>query len=41
MRVVAVEYGYGGGTAPRSWNADAVIGRPLDLLEYLQPLPFA
>jgi 2-phosphoglycolate phosphatase len=35
MRVVAVEFGYGGGTAPRSWNADAVIGRPLDLLEYL------
>jgi len=35
MRVVAVEYGYCGDTPPHSWNADAVISRPLELLEYL------
>ncbi len=35
MRVVAVEYGYCGDASPHSWNADAVIARPLDLLEYL------
>jgi phosphoglycolate phosphatase len=35
MRVVAVEYGYCGDTSPHSWNADAVISRPLELLEYL------
>jgi phosphoglycolate phosphatase len=37
MRVVAVEYGYSavndGG--PRSWNPDAVIAQPLDLIEWL------
>jgi phosphoglycolate phosphatase len=37
MRVVAVAYGYSavndGG--PRSWNADAVIAQPLDLIEWL------
>jgi len=33
MRAVAVEWGYGAGL--RSWNADAVIARPQDLLEYL------
>ena len=33
MRCVAVEWGYGAGL--RSWNADAVIARPADLLDYL------
>ncbi len=37
MPVVAVEYGYLGAEngPPRSWNADAVIARPLDLLALL------
>ncbi len=33
MRAVAVEWGYGSGL--RSWNADAVIARPTDLMEWL------
>jgi phosphoglycolate phosphatase len=33
MRPVAVEWGYGQGL--HSWNADAVIERPLDLIEWL------
>jgi len=33
MRPVAVEWGYGSGL--RSWNADAVIARPQDLMEWL------
>jgi phosphoglycolate phosphatase len=33
MRPVAVEWGYGSGL--RSWNADAVISRPGDLMEWL------
>jgi phosphoglycolate phosphatase len=33
MRAVAVEWGYGSGL--RSWNADAVIARPRDLMEWL------
>ena len=33
MRCVAVQWGYGSGVS--SWNADAVIARPPDLLEYL------
>jgi phosphoglycolate phosphatase len=33
MRAVAVEWGYGSGL--RSWNADAVIARPGDLMEWL------
>lgn len=35
MVPVAVEYGYGGSDGPRSWNADVVIGTPLDLLPHL------
>ncbi len=37
MRPIAVEYGYGGSGSdgPRSWNADAVIGAPIDLLAHL------
>ena len=37
MGTVAVEYGYhsGGEAGPRSWNADRVIARPLDLIPYL------
>jgi phosphoglycolate phosphatase len=35
MRCVAVGWGYGSGIA--SWQADAVIGHPLDLVEYLGP----
>ena len=37
MGTVAVEYGYhsGGEDGPRSWNADRVIARPLDLIPYL------
>jgi len=34
MRAVAVEWGYGEGL--RSWNADAVIARPGDLMEWLE-----
>jgi phosphoglycolate phosphatase len=33
MRSVAVEWGYGSGL--RSWNADAVLARPRDLIEWL------
>jgi phosphoglycolate phosphatase len=33
MRAVAVEWGYGAGL--HSWNADAVIARPGDLIEWL------
>jgi phosphoglycolate phosphatase len=33
MRAIAVEWGYGSGL--RGWNADAVIGRPQDLMEWL------
>lgn len=33
MRCVAVEWGYGSGL--HAWNADAVIARPADLLEFL------
>ena len=33
MRAVAVEWGYGQGL--HSWNADAVIARPQDLIEWL------
>jgi phosphoglycolate phosphatase len=33
MRCIAVEWGYGSGLP--SWNADAVIARPPDLLEFL------
>jgi 2-phosphoglycolate phosphatase len=34
MGSIAVEYGYGGteNAGPRSWNADAVIARPIDLI---------
>jgi phosphoglycolate phosphatase len=37
MRAVAVEYGYHGvdNGAPRSWDADAVIAQPLDLIAIL------
>jgi len=36
MRAVAVEYGYlGTGSAPRDWNADAVIARATDLIPLL------
>ncbi len=37
MRSVAVQYGYHGidNGGPRSWNADAVIARPLDLIAQL------
>jgi phosphoglycolate phosphatase len=33
MRCVAVEWGYGSGL--HAWNADAVIARPADLLEFI------
>ena len=33
MQAVAVEYGYA--QAPRSWNADLVIARPMDLMSHL------
>jgi N-acetyl-D-muramate 6-phosphate phosphatase len=38
MRAIAVEYGYHGveNGGPRSWNADAVIAHPLDLLAQLE-----
>lgn len=36
MRSVAVEYGYlGTGSAPREWNAEAVIAQPTDLIALL------
>lgn len=37
MRCVAVQYGYHGtdNPGPASWNADAVISQPLELLEHL------
>lgn len=37
MVAVAVEYGYGGNDSdgPRSWDADLVIGTPLELLAHL------
>ncbi len=37
MFSVAVEYGYSGteNGGPRGWNAEAVIGQPLDLLQHL------
>ena len=40
MFSVAVEYGYGGSgpNGPRSWNAEAVIATPLDLLPHLPPV---
>jgi 2-phosphoglycolate phosphatase len=38
MRAIAVEYGYHGveNGGPQSWNADAVIAHPLDLLAQLE-----
>jgi 2-phosphoglycolate phosphatase len=38
MRSIAVEYGYHGveNGGPRSWNADAVIAHPLDLLTQIE-----
>lgn len=33
MRAVAVEWGYGAGL--QAWNADAVLARPMDLMEWL------
>jgi len=33
MRPVAVEWGYGSGL--QSWNADAILARPMDLIEWL------
>ena len=33
MRAVVVEYGYA--QAPRTWNADLVIARPMDLISHL------
>ena len=33
MRAVAVEYGYA--QAPRTWNADLIIARPMDLISHL------
>lgn len=33
MRAVAVEWGYGAGL--QSWNADAILARPMDLMEWL------
>jgi phosphoglycolate phosphatase len=40
MRPVAVEYGYGSGGngGAHTWNADAVIARPAELLAWLQVL---
>jgi phosphoglycolate phosphatase len=36
MRSVAVKYGYlGTGSAPREWNAHAVIAYPMDLISHL------
>ena len=37
MFSIAVEYGYGGAgdDGPRGWNAEAVIGQPLELLQHL------
>ena len=38
MRAIAVEYGYHGveNGGPQSWNADAVIAHPLDLLSFIE-----
>jgi len=38
MRSIAVEYGYHGvdNGGPRSWNADAVIAHPLELLAQIE-----
>lgn len=38
MRAIAVEYGYHGteNGGPQSWEADAVIAHPLDLLAYIE-----
>ncbi len=33
MRAVAAAYGYCGRSEPRSWDADAIIGHPLELLD--------
>ena len=35
MKVIAVRYGYLNGSNPDTWNADAVIDHPLDLLKVL------
>lgn len=35
MKVVVAGFGYLNGTDPANWNADAIIGQPLDLLRYL------
>lgn len=35
MKVVVAGFGYLNGTDPLSWNADAIIGQPLDLLLHL------
>lgn len=35
MKTVAVRYGYLNGSAPDTWEADAIIDRPQDLLQHL------
>jgi phosphoglycolate phosphatase-like HAD superfamily hydrolase len=37
MRSIAVQYGYHGADnpGPATWNADAIIDHPLELLEHL------
>lgn len=35
MKVVAARFGYLNGNDPETWGADAIIDRPLDLLEHL------
>lgn len=35
MKVVVAGFGYLNGTNPETWNADAIIAKPLDLLGYL------
>jgi 2-phosphoglycolate phosphatase len=38
MLVVVAKFGYLNGSDPETWEADAMIERPLDLLEYLEGL---
>ena len=36
MKVVVAQFGYLNGTDPATWNADAMIAAPLDLLRCLE-----
>lgn len=39
MKTIAAAWGYCGNVEPASWDADAIAGKPLDILEFLRPHP--